>query len=207
MNSTEIITLHKYSNSGFSKDLSYQIVSYTSTVIRDIFSTIMEVTINIVIVISLHRFYQKKLALGLTNDQAKSSIKKNERSKMKLAFINSTLSIITHLFSFFVFMFLKYGYQHPFVLYLGHISILVNTFRHSLNFFLFYMFNSKFKQQAGCKLVINCGQSQAQPKRRSISNNSDEYDLQDSKDFNSRKNGVELISVERIHHDNYATSL
>lgn len=69
------------------------------------------------------------------------------------------------------------------------------------------MLNSKFKKQAGCKLVINCDQLQVQPKRRCIRNNPNEYDLQDAKDFNPRKNSEELIAVEHIHHDNYATSL
>ncbi len=205
MNYSDTLILYKYTNSGFAQDLSFQIFSYICNFIRDIVSLILEIAANVVLVIVLKRFYANKLALGLTNEQAKSMIKKNERNNMKLAFVNSLLSGLTHLFSFFVFMFLKYGYQNPVVLFLGFISILVNSFRHSLNFVLFYRFNKKFRKETGCdcKLVMKFSCAEM---RSSINTSQDLRDFKSDESTKSEKN-LELIAIQYIHLDNCVTRL
>ena len=95
-----------------------------------------------------------------------------------------------------------YGTQHPVVLYLGNISLLANTFRHSLNFFLFYLFNKKFKELANCRLVINFNNSS---KQNTTNKSSNLYILEG--DIPRTETNLDLLSLQCINLENYVTRL
>ena len=95
-----------------------------------------------------------------------------------------------------------YGTQHPVVLYLGNISLLANTFRHSLNFFLFYLFNKKFKELANCRLVINFNNSS---KQNPTNKSSNLYILEG--DIPRTETNLDLLSLQCINLENYVTRL
>jgi hypothetical protein len=99
----------------------------------------------------LKKYHLRKL-VATNEESVKVYIKKEERTKLGIAIIMCFLSLSTHLFSFFTFIFIKFGYLYSAVLYLGIFSILVNALRHSINFFIFYSLNKKFKKIADSKL-------------------------------------------------------
>jgi len=99
----------------------------------------------------LKKYHLKKL-IATNEESVKVYIKKEERTKLGIAIIMCFLSLSTHLFSFSSFLLIKFGYMYSAVLYLGIFSILVNTLRHSVNFFIFYSLNKKFKKIADSKL-------------------------------------------------------
>lgn len=112
----------------------------------------MEIALNIMLIKKLHAYHKKKLTLGKTS--RKHILKKGENNKIILALVMCFISTVTHLLSFFTFMFLKFGYMYSAVLYIGMLPILVNDLRHACNFFIFFLLNKKFKERVRFKIKI-----------------------------------------------------
>ena len=188
-NQTEVIYLYKYTNNRFSSSVAFQIISYVNNFIRDVLSVVTEIVLNIILAIQIRKFFQKKIDAGMTTAQARRTFRRSERNNTKLAVVMCFCSILSHLLSFATFLFLKYGYRNPGVLYIGVISFLVNSMRHTANFFFFYALNKKFKRKIYFRISFRWNTISA------------------ITDSNTQNNSNSNIQLEYIHKNDYITKL
>ena len=184
------MNFYKYGNSEYLSNIYFQISLYVSTFIRNIATLFLEISLNIILLIALRNHYKKKLAAGATNHVM---IKKNEKKKIYLAIVMCSISTICHIFSIIVAYFIKFGLMYPAVIYIGPIAILVNTFRHTINFFIFYNLNKKFKKNIYCKFVCKFNRPLAVSSEITSQKSRDRY----SQELATMNNGIQLKYINQ----------
>ena len=132
------------------------IIAYVQLFIRDILTLIVEIIISSISYYSFRKFNINRIDMDLIlNQRHDSSItnRNNENMRKKLIkdrqlllmnLILSLLSIVSHLFIFITYVLVYRGVSIE-LFVLVSLAIFGISFKHFLNFFIFYFFNSNFK--------------------------------------------------------------
>ena len=115
---------------------------------RDFITLLLEITFGILTFIYFKKYLKKRSTLifnGTIHDhREQTNIQETKITNMILCL--SLISIISHIAILATFIFFLFPIGEPISSYLIMISILFLSLKHSLNFFIFYNFNSQFKQ-------------------------------------------------------------
>ena len=118
---------------------------------RDILTLFFEISLSVVIVVKYRQFQiiksnLRRIAPSNLNNYDNSDKFSNQDNKLtRMTIYLSIISIISHLAVFIIFVFLIFSTDDKVIGYLVMLGSLSINIKHSINFFIFYNFNSKFK--------------------------------------------------------------
>lgn len=124
---------------------SYFVLSILiSNFIRDIISLIIEVTLNVILIVTMIRFYKARMMINVQNFNT-FAFKRTSINNSKIALFMNFVSSVFHVTTFFFIIIRQYSSVDTYN-YISKIFAIVYSFRHSLNFFLFLKLNKKFRR-------------------------------------------------------------
>ena len=138
------ITIYCYKLREFHYNNIYLISIFVFNFMRDIMNFIIEIILNIVLMLTMRRYYNNRMALNISNMNL-FEFRRTDTNNAKIALFLNFISAFFHMTSFSTVILIKYfsfSYFHIF----SKIIILAYTSRHSMNIFLFLKLNKKFRR-------------------------------------------------------------
>lgn len=143
------VLVHAYRNSEYSYKKIYNWFLFASNFIKDIFTLIFEIFINILLILALKVYRKQKTRLQRTVLKKRSIFTKEDLGMVKTALLLSFFSAILHLFNFGTFLAKQFDTTPNQIYYIliGILGSLLILIRHSINFFIFLNFNKRFQTE------------------------------------------------------------
>ena len=127
------------------------ILSMVTLFLRDITTLLIEISINVFTIIYYYKYVSKRINLNTFNMANGGNNSDNDAIwiEIRLFFMTiilSFISLLCHILTCFTtFMLINHDINSTFIYLMILISILVVTFKQFINFFVFFLFNSNFK--------------------------------------------------------------
>lgn len=155
-NSSIILYSALINNEALLDNLIFQVSMFISVVLRDMGLLLIEVVLNILLIISIRRYYnnsrRSRVSCVVNASNQLAYLNKTERKNTIICFVVSIISGLTHLqvltFAFFNFT-NKWPVPKTDMLFM---SSIINCINQSINFFILLLLNKRFRRN--CILLL-----------------------------------------------------
>lgn len=142
--SNEPITVYYYGLRTFNYNKIFLLSILICNFTRDILSFIIEMILNVVLIVTITRFYKSRMTINV-NTPSTFAFRRTDINNSKIALFMNFLSAFFHVTTFSLVILIEYV-SFDVYNYVSKIFIIIFSFRQSLNFFLFLKLNKKFRR-------------------------------------------------------------
>ena len=140
----ESIDLYSYGLRQFKYNDIFLTSIFIVNFIRDIVNFIAEVILNIILIVTMTRYYKKRIVINVQNPNT-FVFRRTDINNSKIALFMNFISSIFHIITFSLVILLRCVSFDVYKI-VTQIVGLMFTLRHSINFFLFLKLNKKFRR-------------------------------------------------------------